>query len=236
MYVVVSGELVGSTLETGPCVLFKEGDTFGERCINAATTTEDMRRQYTVTAETKCECLCIAGISLARYQNILRHHLQDSLDFFERRTDPLKGRKVALFAYMIFLVLFQLVTFAAHPTGDLYKQNQAVTELFSIEQLTDDLADASDHAGFADALHGYLNLELLPMMHAADAPLLPGDVRTMRLEFSVPFLESLNGKGQSIPGERSRKIQTHRIPRASYMPKLLVGKCGMVRREIRSSW
>ena len=33
----------------------------------------------------------------------------------------------------------------------------------------------------------------------------------MRLEFSVPFLESLNGKYQSFTGERSRKLQTHRI-------------------------
>jgi hypothetical protein len=32
----------------------------------------------------------------------------------------------------------------------------------------------------------------------------------MRLEFSRPFLESLNGKFQSFCGERPRKLQTHR--------------------------
>jgi hypothetical protein len=33
---------------------------------------------------------------------------------------------------------------------------------------------------------------------------------TMRLEFSEPFLESLNGKRQYFPGERSQKLQTNR--------------------------
>jgi hypothetical protein len=35
---------------------------------------------------------------------------------------------------------------------------------------------------------------------------------TMRLEFSGPSLETLNGKRKSFPGERSRKLQTHRTP------------------------
>jgi hypothetical protein len=35
---------------------------------------------------------------------------------------------------------------------------------------------------------------------------------TMRTEFSIQCLESLNGKRQSFPGGRSRKLQTHRMP------------------------
>jgi hypothetical protein len=34
---------------------------------------------------------------------------------------------------------------------------------------------------------------------------------TMRLEISAPFLGSLNGKHQSVPGGWHRKFQTHRI-------------------------
>jgi hypothetical protein len=47
---------------------------------------------------------------------------------------------------------------------------------------------------------------------------------TMRLEFSGPFLESLNEKRQSFPGERSRKLQTHR--RLAQQMQVAVHACG----------
>ena len=44
----------------------------------------------------------------------------------------------------------------------------------------------------------------------------------MRLEFSGPFVESLNGKCQSFPGERSRKLQTHRSRGSSFCSPLYI--------------
>jgi hypothetical protein len=51
--------------------------------------------------------------------------------------------------------------------------------------------------------------DVTPVLHAILCT--PSMALTMRLEFWGPFLESLNGKCQSFPGERSRTLQRHRI-------------------------
>jgi hypothetical protein len=51
----------------------------------------------------------------------------------------------------------------------------------------------------------------------------------MRLEFSAPFLESLNGKRQNSPGERSGKLQTHRRVRRAQ--RLCIKK-----KDTREAW
>ena len=48
---------------------------------------------------------------------------------------------------------------------------------------------------------------------------------TMCLEFSAPFSESLTGKRQYFPGERSRKPQTHRTVEHERVHERIEGGC-----------
>jgi hypothetical protein len=61
---------------------------------------------------------------------------------------------------------------------------------------------------------------------------------TMRLEISTPFLESWNRKGQSLPGEGCRKLQTHRIAcaragAAAHIVLIVLGIKGCGRSAVR---
>ena len=62
---------------------------------------------------------------------MLKHQVLEAQEAFDHRMDPLKGHKLGLLGYSIFLLVFQLASFGAFPTAALFDQNEAVAELFA---------------------------------------------------------------------------------------------------------
>eukprot|EP01052_Picozoa_sp_SAG31_P041026 SAG31_NODE_6105_length_2170_cov_1.536939_2_plen_246_part_00 len=208
LFLVLTGKVVGSTKETGPCVVYGQGDTFGERCILANSINHKKKvllRPCTVTAEMQTELLRIPSTSLVRYEQFLTGPLYKAIDSFEHRTDPLKGNKIALFAYLVFLVIFTYASFGAYPTAELYHQNKVIGQLgpFVSGYLDRNLSLVSNYVDHANIFYKYLKDDLLPITHTDDAGLQPGMDGSMQLITGIQ-LRQIRARPRQCTARESR--------------------------------